>query len=71
MRSIFIVGVLLIERSKTQEVVFIQEIILLGRIRCYEPVFIIDATCVAQRAVPKWVYEGTSMELHFMAVGAT
>jgi hypothetical protein len=71
MRSIFVVGVLLIERSKTQEVVFIQEIILLGRISCYETVFVIDLTCIAQREVPKWVYEGTPTELHFMAVGAT
>ena len=49
---------------------FIQEIVLLGSISYYEPVFVIDSTCIAQRAVPKWVYERTPTELRFMAVGA-
>ena len=71
MRSIVVVGVLLIKRSKTQEVVFVQEIILLGRIRCYKTVFIIDLTYIAQGAVPKWMYERTPIELHFVAVIAT
>jgi hypothetical protein len=69
--SVFVMRVLLTECSQTQEVVFVQEIILLGCISRYEAVFVVDSTYIAQRAVPKWLDEGTPRELHCMAVSAT
>jgi hypothetical protein len=63
--------VLVTECPQTQEVIFVQEIILLGRIGRYKTVFVIDSTYIAQRAVPKRLDEGTLRELHCMTVSAT
>jgi hypothetical protein len=61
----------LAECSETHEVVFVQEIILLGCVSRNETVLFVHSTYIAQRAVPKRFEEGTPRELHCMVVSTS
>jgi hypothetical protein len=55
--------------SKGQKVVFVQKVIVFGRIRRHNAVFVVKSAGVTQRSIPKWVDERTSRKFHSMALG--